>query len=140
MTSETPKSNRKVNLQVIVDYLDTIALFFAAFGFALYSIVEYFKSDLIDNKFLTLPAIIAIISAILFSYKWVQKQVLNGMTQNIIDLIDKRFDQQDKKFEEFKGELKEFGKNLNKLSVDVSHLRGRYEREEKDSTTKPKTD
>ena len=78
MTSETPqsekpKSNPGYNINSVVDRLDTIALFFAASGFCIYYFVEYFKSDLIDNKFLTFPAVIAIVSAILFSYKWVAK-------------------------------------------------------------------
>jgi hypothetical protein len=152
MTSETPpsekpKSNAGWNIHAVIDRLDTIALFVASSLIAICASIYYYRLELPDDKFLTFASFVSIIGVILFCYKWVQKQVLKGMTDNVMEAIKTGFEEQNKKLDKFGDKLDKFGERLDKfgselsdVKSDVSNLRGRYGKEEKDSTKKTETD
>jgi uncharacterized membrane protein len=138
MTSETPpseksKSNAGWNIHAVIDRLDTIALFVASSLIAICASIYYYRLELPDDKFLTFASFVSIIGVILFCYKWVQKQVLKGMTDNVMEAINAGFEKQNKKIDVVETDVKT-------LLREVAYLRGRFEKEEKDSTKKTETD
>ena len=158
--SKKSKANAGWNIHAVVDRLDTLALFAMASILAASASFYCYKFTFFEDRSLTFASFIAIIGAILFYYKWVQNQVLKGMTDNVMETIKAGFDNQNKKLDDFEVKIdkleskfdakfdkvdekfKALQTEMSKFAQDLAYIRGRLDQVDLSSknTKKSETD
>jgi type III secretory pathway component EscS len=126
-TENVQKSNAGWNIHAVIDRLDSIALFMLATVIAVVASFLYYIYELPENKFLTFASFIAIVGVILFCYKWVQKQVLNTMTNSVIQEIRLGFEAQNKILDGFGTRLDGFGTEFTGFKKEVNGMLDKFE-------------